>query len=86
MTLHTLRHSHGSELLTNGAPIPTVVKRLRHANAKVTLSISSHALEADKLAAAKICDKAMADVIDGNKKRHNQTGSTLSFDQRNLDP
>lgn len=65
--LHALRHSHASELLSKGAPIPTVAKRLGHANANVTLSIYSHALEADELAAAKIWDDAMADVIQANR-------------------
>jgi integrase len=66
--LHSLRHSHASELLTKGAPIPTVAKRLGHANANVTLSIYSHALEADELAAAKIWNDAMADVIEVNRR------------------
>jgi integrase len=30
VSLHSLRHTHASELLSNGAPIPTVVKRLGH--------------------------------------------------------
>lgn len=64
--LHSLRHSHASELLSKGAPIPTVAKRLGHANPNVTLSIYAHALEADELAAAKIWNDAMADVIDMN--------------------
>ena len=67
--LHTLRHSHASELLSKGAPIPTVAKRLGHANAHVTLSIYSHALEADELAAAKIWDDAMADVIHAKRSK-----------------
>ncbi len=40
--------------------LPTVAKRLGHANANVTLSIYAHALEADELAAAKIWDDTMA--------------------------
>ncbi|HYI94796.1 MAG TPA: tyrosine-type recombinase/integrase [Bryobacteraceae bacterium] len=67
--LHTLRHSHASELLSKGAPIPTVAKRLGHANANVTLSIYSHALEADELAAAKVWNDSMADVIEANRKQ-----------------
>jgi hypothetical protein len=69
VSLHSLRHTHASELLSNGVPIPTVAKRLGHANANVTLSIYAHALEADELAAAKIWDDAMVDVISANKKR-----------------
>jgi integrase len=54
VSLHSLRHTHASELLSKGVPIPTVAKRLGHANANVTLSIYAHALEADEVAAAKI--------------------------------
>ncbi len=66
--LHSLRHSHVSELLSNGVPIPTVSKRVGHANPNITLSIYAHALEADELAAAKIWDDAMANVISGNQR------------------
>jgi len=66
-SLHTLRHSHASELLSMGAPIRTEAKRLGHANANVTLSISSHAPEADERAAAKVWHHGMADVIETNR-------------------
>ena len=68
VSLHSLRHTHASELLSNGVPIPTVAKRLGHANANITLSIYAHAIEADEFAAAKIWNDAMADVIDANKR------------------
>jgi hypothetical protein len=60
---HSLRHTHASELLSKGVPIPTVAKRLGHANANITLSIYAYTLEADELAAAKIWDDSMAEVI-----------------------
>ena len=66
--LHSLRHSHASERLSKGAPIPTDSKRLGHANPNITLSIYAHALEADELAAAKIWDDAMANVISDNQR------------------
>jgi len=69
VSLHSLRHAHASELLSKGVPIPTVAKRLGHANANITLSIYAHALEAHELAAAKIWDDAMADVIGANKRQ-----------------
>jgi integrase len=72
VSLHSLRHTHASELLSQGVPIPTVAKRLGHANANVTLSIYAHALEADELAAAKIWDDAMVDVIGANKREPNR--------------
>jgi integrase len=68
VSLHSLRHTHASELLSCGVPIPTVAKRLGHANANVTLSIYAHALEADELAAAKIWNDAMTRVMDAQKR------------------
>jgi hypothetical protein len=55
--------------MSDGVPIPTVSKRLGHANPNITLLIYSHAPEADELATAKIWDDAMVDVIGTNKKR-----------------
>jgi integrase len=61
--LHSLRHGHASQLLSQGVPIPTVSKRLGHANPSITLRLYSHALESDELAAAKRWDDAFADVV-----------------------
>jgi integrase len=69
VSLHSLRHTHASELLSKGVPIATVAKRLGHANANITLSIYAHALEADELAAAKIWDAAMEGVIGANRRQ-----------------
>lgn len=41
VTLHVLRHSHASQLLSKGTPLPVVSKRLGHASPAVTLSIYS---------------------------------------------
>ena len=63
MSLHSLRHGHASQLLSEGVPIPTVSKRLGHANPAITLKLYSHALEPDELAAAQCWDNAFADVV-----------------------
>jgi integrase len=63
VSLHSLRHSHASELLSQGAPITAVAERLGHASPNITLSIYSHALPADNQAAAKLWNDAMASVI-----------------------
>jgi integrase len=73
VSLHSLRHTHASELLSKGVPIPSVRKRLEHANANVILSIYAHALEADELAAANIWDDAMATVIEAHKRHPNES-------------
>jgi integrase len=74
VTLHSLRHSHASILLSKGVPVPVVSQRLGHADQNITLSIYSHALPADTQAAAKIWNDSMAQVLDGARRR----GGTLS--------
>ena len=68
VSLHSLRHSFASELLSKGTPIPVVSERLGHANPNITLSIYSHAIPADSRAAAKIWDDSLADVIQASRK------------------
>jgi integrase len=77
-SMHSLRHTHASELLSQGVPIPTVAKRLGHANANVTLSIYAHALETDEIAAAKIWEDSMRDVIGSNKRRSERMLANVS--------
>jgi integrase len=60
-SLHTLRHSHASNLLSKGVPLPAVSARLGHADCNVTARIYSHALPADDQRAADVWDR----VIDG---------------------
>ena len=74
VTLHSLRQSHASELLSQGAPITAVSERLGHASPNITLGIYSHALPADNAAAAKLWNDAMADVILGVKMLRPPTG------------
>lgn len=59
VSLHTMRHSHGSQLLSLGVPLPTVSKRLGHANTNVTATIYAHALPNDEAATAEIWGKGM---------------------------
>jgi integrase len=77
VTLHSLRHSHASELLSQGAPITAVAERLGHASPNITLSIYSHALPADNQAAARRWNDAMSDVIAASKKRRANGGLSL---------
>jgi integrase len=69
VSLHSLRHSHASELLSKGAPITVVSERLGHASPNITLAIYSHALPADNEAAAKLWNDAMADVLEASLKQ-----------------
>ena len=63
VSLHTIRHSHGSQLLSLGVPLPTVSKRLGHANVHVTATVYSHALPDDEVAAAQIWNQAMSGTL-----------------------
>jgi integrase len=63
VSLHSLRHSHASILLSKGVPAAVVAERLGHADQNITLSIYSHALPADSRAAAKVWNNAMADMV-----------------------
>ncbi len=51
-SLHTLRHTHGSSLLSKGVPLPAVSARLGHADTNITARIYSHALPEDDARAA----------------------------------
>lgn len=67
-SLHTLRHSHGSQLLANGVPLPVVSKRLGHSSVYVTATIYSHALSKDELAAADVWDTSVQQSIDAARR------------------
>lgn len=56
VSLHTLRHSHASQLLSSGASLPTVSKRLGHTDVHTTATIYSHVLPKDDAAAAELWD------------------------------
>ncbi len=64
VSLHTLRHSHGSQLLSAGVPLPAVSKRLGHSSTHVTASVYAHAMPQDELAAAEVWDTMMRRVGD----------------------
>ncbi|WP_321476892.1 tyrosine-type recombinase/integrase [uncultured Paludibaculum sp.] len=57
--MHSLRHSHGSQLLSAGVPLPAVSKRLGHSSPRITAEIYSHALPNDEEAAADIWEAFM---------------------------
>ena len=52
---HSLRHTNASLLIANGVNIPTVSKRLGHANVSTTTKIYSHAIQA--------ADEKAADIL-----------------------
>jgi integrase len=60
--LHTLRHSHGSHLLSMGVPLPTLSKRLGHANTHITATVYAHALEKDEQTTAEVWERTMGNL------------------------
>ena len=59
VSLHNLRHSYGSQLLSGGVPLPAVSSRLGHKNTGVTAKVYSHALKQDEIQAADIWEAQM---------------------------
>jgi integrase len=67
-SIHTLRHSHGSQLLSAGVPLPTVSKRLGHSDVHTTATIYAHALAKDERAAADAWETSVHEVIESDRK------------------
>jgi integrase len=78
VSLHSLRHTFASELLSKGVPIAVVSERLGHADQNITLSIYSHPIPADSRAAAMVWDDALGDVIEARKKP-TKAGTTANY-------
>jgi integrase len=57
VSLHTLRHSHGSQLLAAGLEITAVSERLGHSSPSVTHDIYAHAIRGRDDVAARLWDK-----------------------------
>ena len=48
-SLHNLRHTHASNMLSNNYPITQLAHRLGHADPSITLSIYSHVVKGMEL-------------------------------------
>jgi len=57
--LHSLRHSHGSILLSKHVPLATVSKRLGHSSVNITAGVYAHSFRADEIAAAEAWENVM---------------------------
>jgi integrase len=69
VSLHTLRHSHGSHLLAAGMPLPAVSERLGHSSVRVTADVYSHAIRGQDDEAARRWEE-----FQGRKSPEKQTG------------
>ena len=68
-SLHSLRHSHASVLLSEGTPLSVVSERLGHADQNITLGVYSHSLPTDHKAASSAWRNALAEVIAKDRSR-----------------
>jgi integrase len=62
-SIHTLRHTHASNLLSRGVPLPAVSARLGHCDPNVTARIYSHALPADDQRSADVWDSVISGKV-----------------------
>jgi integrase len=77
VSLHSLRHSHASQLLSEGVPITAVSQRLGHRSPNVTLGIYSHCLPDDAQAAAQAWNQALGGVLEKSRRRLANGGLSL---------
>lgn len=61
--LHSLRHTHGSQLLAASVPLTVVSKRLGHSSVATTANIYAHAFTADEVKAAEVWDARLGEAI-----------------------
>ena len=59
-SMHSLQHSHATNLLSRGVPLPAVSARLGHADVNITARIYAHALPDDNRRAADTWDSVVA--------------------------
>ena len=64
VTLHGLRHTFGSMLLADGAPVKHVSEQMGHANPLITMQVYQHVLRATSATATRQLDRH----IPGEKK------------------
>ncbi len=73
--LHSLRHSHGSQLLSEGVSLPTVSRRLGHSSPDITARVYAHSFKSDEVDAARIWDESVGAVLQTNVKSDLLSGS-----------
>jgi|RhiMethySRZTD1v2_1073278.scaffolds.fasta_scaffold119958_6 integrase len=56
ITLHSLRHTHASQLIASGMDVLTISRRLGHGSAAITLRVYGHLIEGKDAEAAKVME------------------------------
>ncbi len=78
ITIHDIRHSHATDLLSMGVPIQDVSRRLGHSDVSTTLKIYTHSnMEQDKLIVQKLEERYGNQYI-SNKLNFNIIVSIIS--------
>jgi integrase len=69
-TLHSLRHTHASMLISAGVDILTVSRRLGHGSPTITLDVYGHLIHGGDDRAAQVMNAAFGSkmVADGSRK------------------
>jgi integrase len=65
-SLHSLRHTHVSEMLDAGVPLPVVSARLGHSSIRTTMEIYAHMIHGQ--------DDAAAEKLEAYRKRNTTEG------------
>jgi integrase len=68
VTLHALRHTYGSLLLADGAPVKHVSDQMGHANPLITLQVYQKVLRATSATATRQLDRHIPDAPAPHKK------------------
>lgn len=80
---HSLRHTHATTLIENGANIKDVQARLGHANIETTLGTYTHATEKMSEQSVSIFESAVnEDLPTRPKTRRQMVGKTLHSDKQ----
>jgi integrase len=67
VSLHALRHTHGSQLLVGGMELPAVSARLGHSSPHVTAKIYAHILSGRDREAARVWDALQEKRVEGKE-------------------
>lgn len=63
-TLHSLRHTHVSQLIAAGMDVLTISRRIGHASAAITLGIYGHLIAGQDARAAEITQRMFTEIAD----------------------
>ena len=69
VSLHTVRHTHASLLLEEGAGLATISERMGHSSVRTTADIYSHAIRGKDREVAEMWDKIMLPAREASRSK-----------------